>query len=97
MLVIDVKVIDYKYFMDELQPYELQLFIDMLPWATHIQMEQTRMIMYSIAAPYMKQKKNIKDFLPLPTDHNDTIERLEGDELKEARLRVQQAFKIKTS
>ena len=94
MLVLEAKVIGYEYFMDELQPYESQLLIEMLPWATKQQMEQTRMLMYSFTAPYMKNKKKITDFFPLPTDKTEPIERLEGAELDEARKRVQQAFNI---
>lgn len=94
MLVIDTKVIDYRYFMDEIQPYELQLLSEMTPWATRQGMEETRMLMYTFCAPYMKNKKKITDFYPLPTDVKEPIERLEGEELKDVRARIQQAFKL---
>ena len=94
MLVIDYKVIGYEYFMDECQEYEIQLLSEMLPWSTHQEMEQTRMLMYSICAPYMKHKKKLTEFFPLETDKRDPIERLEGEELNEARNRIKQAFHI---
>lgn len=95
MLVIDYKVIGYEYFMDECQEYEIQLLSEMLPWSTHQEMEQTRMIMYSVCAPYMKNKKKIAEFFPLVTDKLDKAEPLKGEELKDVRNMIQQAFKIK--
>lgn len=81
--------------MDELQDYELQLLSNMVHWATHQQMEQTRMLMYSVSAPYMKQKKKLHDFLPLSTDEEfEPAKPLEGEELKDARARIMQAFNI---
>lgn len=94
MLVIDAKVIGYEYFMDILEPYEIQLLHEMLPWAVHQIMEQTRLLAYTFASPYMKHKKDITAWMPLQTDVKEPIERLEGTELEEARRRIQAAFKI---
>lgn len=94
MLVIDYKVIEYEYFMDECQEYEIQLLSEMIPWSTHQEMEQTRMIMYTVCSPYMKHKKKITEFFPLYTDKIDKEEALKGEELEEARRRIQAAFKI---
>lgn len=81
--------------MDELQDYELQLLSQMVNWSTHQEMEQTRMIMYSVSAPYMKQKKKLHDFMPLPTDEEfEPAKPLEGDDLKAARERIMKAFNI---
>ena len=86
-------MIDYKYFMDELQEYEVQLLCEIIPWGSKISMEQTRMLMYSITAPYMKHKKKLTEFFPLYTDEERTKgEKLEGDNLNVAREMVQKAF-----
>lgn len=98
MLVVDAKIIDYKYFMDECQEYEIQLLTEMLPWANRQSMEETRMLMYSVSAPYMKHKKKLTEFLPLSTDkdyYDQVAEKLEGEELKNARDAIRQAFNIK--
>lgn len=94
MLVIDAKVIGYEYFMDDLEPYEAHLLNETLPWAIHQSMEQTRLLGYIFASPYMKHRKDITAWMPLYTDENEPVERLEGTELEEARRRIQAAFKI---
>lgn len=80
--------------MDYAYEYELRALCDDYIWASRQTMEQTRMIMYTFCAPYMKNKKKITDFYPLPTDVKEPIERLEGEELKDVRSRIQQAFKL---
>ena len=47
-----------------------------------------------VDACIMKQKKKITEFFPLPTDVNEPVERLEGEELKDVRNMIKQAFKI---
>lgn len=94
MLVIDAKVIGYEYFMDDLEPYEVHLLHETLPWAIHQSMEQTRLLGYIFAAPYMKHRKDITKWMPLYTDEKEPVERLEGTELEEARKRILAAYKI---
>ena len=98
MLVVDAKVIDYKYFMDECQEYEIQLLCEMLPWANRQSMEETRMIMYSVSLPYMNHKKKLTEFISLSTDkdyYDQEYTKLEGEDLRNARQMVQSAFNIK--
>lgn len=79
--------------MDYAEEYEIQLLADMVQWSTHQSMEQTRMLMYSMAAPYMKQKKKLHEFMPLITDSEVEEQKpLEGDELKTAREMIKAAF-----
>lgn len=59
--------------MDRLQDYEVHLLIDYLPWCNKVDWEQTRMILWGVLSPYMKQKKTPEKILPLPTD-NKTLE-----------------------
>lgn len=95
MLVIENKVIDYKYFMDEIEEYEIQLLSDMIPWSYKQSMEETRLLMYSITAPYMKHKKKITDFMPLYTDKEyKEQQKLEGGDLNATRAMIQKAFNI---
>lgn len=94
MLVIDAKVIGYEYFMDDLEPYEVHLLHETLPWAIHQSMEQTRLLGYIFAAPYMKHRKDITKWMPLYTDEKEPVERLEGTELEEARKKILAAYKI---
>ena len=42
----------------------------------------------------MKNRKDITAWMPLYTDVNEPVERLEGTDLEEARRRIQAAFKI---
>lgn len=68
------KLVSYEYFMDELKDYELELLIEGHDNANKISWEQTRMLMYSILAPYQKKGKNIKttDILSFPWDNEPT-------------------------
>ncbi len=61
--------------MDEMQEWELHLISNMIPWAGKNSYEQTRLIMWSIAAPYFKkgQGKSPEQFFPLYTDENKAI------------------------
>lgn len=59
--------------MDRLQDYEVHLLIDYLPWCNKVDWEQTRMILWGVLSPYMKQKKTPENILPLATD-NKTLE-----------------------
>lgn len=83
-----------QYFLDEIQEYEIQLLTEMVPWAHKQSMEETRMLMYMFYSHYVKHKKKITEFFPLPTDVNEPVERLEGEELEDVRNIIKQAFKI---
>jgi len=68
-LVIENKLVDYDYFMDGLQEYEVYLLIDYLPWAAKTSYEQTRLLLWGVLGPYMKVKKSPEQILPLATDN----------------------------
>lgn len=92
MLVVEHKVISYDYFMDRLQEYEVHLLIDYLPWCNKVDWEQTRMILWGVLSPYLKQKKTPDKILPLPTD-NEKIEYekdkpLQEDEIERMRAQI---------
>ena len=81
-------MIDYKYFMDEIKQYEIHLLLEYIPYNSRLEMERTRMLMYSITAPYFKkgQRKSLHEFLPLPCDELEREkERLDVDEVNKIR------------
>jgi len=60
---------DYLYFMDEMQYYELEIMMDNVKYSNKETWEQTRMLMYSVLSPYLKDKHaKPKDIFPLMTD-----------------------------
>ena len=54
--------------MDEMELWEADLMYENLKYANSTDWETTRLLAYMMAAPYMKQKKSLTEFLPLPTD-----------------------------
>lgn len=89
-LVIQYKVIDYHYFMDELQDYELTYLLENCKFSYKDEWEQARYLMYYTVAPYSKKKyDSIADFFPLATDPEKTeIQHktdISNDEIKKMR------------
>jgi hypothetical protein len=88
-LVIQYKVIDYNYFMDELQDYELTYLLENCKFSYKDEWEQARYLMYYAVAPYSKKKyDSIADFFPLATDpEKSEIHKtdISNDEIKKMR------------
>ena len=100
ILVIEYKVVDLQYFMDEMRSYELQLFQTYAPWAYKHEYEQMRLIMYNNTTLNAKKGtygRNIYDFYPLYTDkdYDKQYTRLSKDQLTLAREMISSAFKNK--
>ena len=72
MLVFEYKVVDYQYFMDELQEYEINNIVENLKFADKNKWESARLIAYVIAKANFKNIKKAQDFLPLPWDETET-------------------------
>lgn len=89
LLVIQNKVIDYQYFMDELQDYELTDLLANYQFSYKDEWEQTRYLMYCTLAPYSKEKyDSMTDFFRLPTDPEKTETHktdISNDEIKKMR------------
>ena len=68
MLVFEYKVVDYQYFMDEMQEYEINNIVENLKFADKNKWESARLIAYVIAKANFKNIKKAQDFLPLPWD-----------------------------
>ena len=99
-MVIEHKLVDYKYFIDDMQEYEINDMIKYLPFSTKTQYEIARWQVYSSIAPYLKQterNKSIQELLPLITDKKEVekaeVQPLSNDEIqymKAMSKRVQQ-------
>ena len=57
LLVFEYKVVDYKYFMDELRQWEVQNIIDNLTSSVKNDWEKTRFISFWTARPHYKKLK----------------------------------------
>lgn len=69
ILVVENKLVDYQYFMDEMQLYEIFDLIDLLPWANKTSFEQMRLVMWATLKPYLKRQSTTPEKLfPLYTD-----------------------------
>lgn len=68
MLVFEYKVVDYQYFMDEMQEYEINNIVENIKYADKNEWESARLIAYVIAKANFKNIKKAQDFLPLPWD-----------------------------
>lgn len=89
LLVIQYKVIDYQYFMDEMRDYELTYLLENCQFSYKDEWEQVRYLMLCAVAPYSKEKYNsMADFFRLPTDPEKTeIHKtdISNDEIKKMR------------
>ncbi len=89
LLVIQYKVIDYQYFMDELQYYELTYLLENCQFSYKDEWEQTRYLMLCATAPYSKEKyDSMEDYFRLPTDPKKTETHktdISNDEIKKMR------------
>lgn len=70
ILVVENRIVSYETFMDSLQDYEVQILLEYVPWAQKQSYEQTRLLLWGVLSPYMKQKKTPEKLLPLATDKN---------------------------
>ena len=59
--MIQYKVIDYHYFMDFLQDYELMYLLENCKFSYKDEWEQVRYLMYYAVAPYSKKKYGNKN------------------------------------
>lgn len=66
MLVVGYRLITHTYFLDELQPYELDLLVQSIPFADRNAWEQTRLKIYTTASMFSKRKLTIKDVMSFP-------------------------------
>ena len=97
-IVVESKLIDYQYFMDQLQLYELYLLMDLIPWANKQQLEQTRILLWGTISPYLKKHKSAEEIMPLYTDkdydYDIKEEKLPDNEIDKIREIINKQWQI---
>lgn len=72
-LVIEHKLVDYQYFMDNMQLYEIILLDELIPFAERISYEQMRLLMWSNFKSTGCKVPKPEKLLPLTTDTETNI------------------------
>ena len=78
LFVFRRRMVTYKYFMDEMQDWEISMLADSLSSAYREEWEMTRWMVYSIVQPHLRKgmrDKPMKDVLPLAFDDDYEEER----------------------
>ena len=94
-LVFGYRMVDYQYFMDKLQPWEVDTLIEAIPYADRPTWEQTRLKIFSTAAMFSKSQLTVKDIMRFAWDVEETPD-IEVTQSDIERLR-QQAKIIETT
>ena len=66
VLVFEFRMVDYAYFLDKLQPYEVQNLLECIPYADRPQWEQTRLKIFSTASMFSKSQLSVRDIMKFP-------------------------------
>ena len=74
MVVFEYKACDLRYFLDVLQPYELDMILSMLEYNTKQDWEQTRFKSYVNAQTQSTKKLNITDIIKFSWDETTNKE-----------------------
>lgn len=93
-LVIERNILDYKYFMDEAQLYEIVILDNMINYADRLAFERMRMIVWSNFKSTGCKVPKPEKLMPFSTD-NDDVEVLERDELNEIGKHLKKMFSTK--
>lgn len=88
MLVFEFRIVDYVYFLDRMQPYEITNIIEAIPYADRNQWEQTRLKIFSTASMFTKNQLTVTDIMRFKWDEvNDEpqteIQQTDIDRLKQ--------------
>lgn len=68
MLVFEFRMVEYAYFLDVLQPYELTNIFEAIPFADRTLWEQTRLKIFSTASMFSKSDLSVTDILKFKWD-----------------------------
>lgn len=73
IVVIENKLCSFDYFLDVMQPWELEFILKNLAYAQKNEWEQTRLLYYGSIQPYLKSDTitELRDVLPLPFDEKE--------------------------
>lgn len=95
-MVFGYRMVDYAYFMDKLQPWEVDTLIEAIPYADRPTWEQTRIKVFSTAAMFSKNQLTVKDIMRFAWDIDEETPDIEVTQSDIERLR-QQAKIIETT
>jgi len=68
MLVFEFRMVEYSYFLDVMQPYELTNIFEAIPFADRTLWEQTRLKIFSTASMFSKSDLSVTDILKFKWD-----------------------------
>lgn len=89
LLVFEYKLVDYQYFMDEMQDYEIPILIENLSVSQKTNWIHTRYLMWSSLKPYLKKKSMTpSDLFPLPWDEDTSDTTTTNIKLTDANVRA---------
>ena len=74
LLVFQFHIVSYEYFCDTLQPYELALLIEGLPYLDRNEWEQTRIRVFSTASMFSNHKPQLTDIMQFAWDKKQAVE-----------------------
>lgn len=87
MLVFEFRAVDYVYFLDRMQPWEITNIIEAIPYADRNQWEQTRLKIFSTASMFSKSNLTVTDIMRFKWDEEQEpqtdITQTDIDRLKE--------------
>lgn len=87
---------DYEYFMDKMEEWEVYNFYDSLKYANRPEWEQTRLLMYILAQVNSKKKLDINDIMSFPwdEDYSESSKEITDEEKNTLRMKAKAMEKI---
>lgn len=87
------KIVSVQYFLDELQPYEINTYIENIKYLDTNNWEQTRLLMYVIAQVNSKKQLDVKDILKFAWDNTKLETEIKTDDIQRLKERSKQIQK----
>lgn len=84
IVVIENKICSLDYFLDVMQPWELEFIFKNLAYAQKNEWEQTRLLYYGSIQPYLKDKTDLQEVFPLPFDNKNEDNQTQQNVTKES-------------
>ena len=91
MLVFEFRLVDYNYFLDVMQPYELTNIFEFIPYADRNQWEQCRLKIFSTASMFSKGNLTVQDIMQFPWDaerKEETTQEITGGDIERLKRQV---------
>lgn len=92
MLCFEYKVVDIKYFMDELQAYEVNDIIECLPYTERNEWERCRYSIYSNLQMNCKKKINPTDIMQFEWDKKETTTSISNEDIQRLKQKSKQIY-----